>query len=71
MKTMLLKSVVSGTGAERTEIYLPWLAGKNVAVVANQTSMINGTSLVDSLIALKAFAFRLSAFTMYRLSLSD
>ena len=41
------------TGAERTEIYLPWLKGKNVAVVANQTSMINSTSLVDSLVALK------------------
>jgi uncharacterized protein YbbC (DUF1343 family) len=41
------------TGAERTEIYLPWLEGKNVAVIANQTSMINATSLVDSLIALK------------------
>ncbi len=41
------------TGAEKTSVYLPWLAGKNVAVVANQTSMINATSLVDSLIALK------------------
>lgn len=41
------------TGAERTEIYLPWLEGKNVAVVANQTSMINSTSLVDSLVSLK------------------
>ncbi len=41
------------TGAERTDVYLPWLAGKNVAVVANQTSMINSTSLVDSLISLK------------------
>jgi uncharacterized protein YbbC (DUF1343 family) len=41
------------TGAERTEMYLPWLKGKSVAVVANQTSMINSTHLVDSLIALK------------------
>lgn len=41
------------TGAERTEVYLPWLAGKNVAIVANQTSMINKTHLVDSLVALK------------------
>ncbi|HET6991198.1 MAG TPA: DUF1343 domain-containing protein [Bacteroidia bacterium] len=41
------------TGAERTTVYLPWLEGKNVAVVANQTSMINSTSLVDSLLALK------------------
>lgn len=37
-------------GAERTEIYLPWLQGKNVAVVANQTAMINNTHLVDSLL---------------------
>jgi uncharacterized protein YbbC (DUF1343 family) len=41
------------TGAERTEIYLPWLKGKNVAVVANHTSLINQTHLVDSLLALK------------------
>ncbi|HEU4716494.1 MAG TPA: DUF1343 domain-containing protein, partial [Bacteroidia bacterium] len=41
------------TGAERTDVYLPWLKGKKVAVVANQTSMINSTSLVDSLISLK------------------
>lgn len=41
------------TGAERTEVWLPWLSGKNVAVVANQTSMINKTHLVDSLVALK------------------
>jgi uncharacterized protein YbbC (DUF1343 family) len=41
------------TGAERTTVYLPWLQGKNVAVVANQTSMINSTSLVDSLISMK------------------
>lgn len=41
------------TGAERSDIWLPWLEGKNVAVVANQTSMINSTHLVDSLLALK------------------
>lgn len=41
------------TGAERTEAWLPWLEGKNVAVVANQTSMIGSTHLVDSLLALK------------------
>jgi uncharacterized protein YbbC (DUF1343 family) len=40
------------TGAERTEAYLGWLKGKNVAVVANQTSMIGNTHLVDSLVAL-------------------
>lgn len=41
------------TGAEKTSVYLAWLQGKNVAVVANQTSMINSTSLVDSLLSLK------------------
>ena len=39
-------------GAQRTEIYLPLLKGKNVAVVANYTSMIGKTRLVDSLISL-------------------
>ncbi|GAB4133515.1 MAG: DUF1343 domain-containing protein [Bacteroidia bacterium] len=41
------------TGAKRTELYLPLLKGKKVAVVANHTSMINGTHLVDSLISLR------------------
>jgi len=40
-------------GADRTEIYLPKLAGKKVAIVGNQTSMIGNTHLVDSLLALK------------------
>ncbi|HTL81567.1 MAG TPA: DUF1343 domain-containing protein [Bacteroidia bacterium] len=40
------------TGAERTEIYLPWLQGKNVALVVNQTSMINRTHLIDTLLSL-------------------
>jgi len=38
------------TGAERTEIYFHWLKNKNVAVVANQTSLIQKTHLVDSLL---------------------
>jgi uncharacterized protein YbbC (DUF1343 family) len=37
------------TGAEQTEKYLPLLKGKRVAIVANQTSIIGKTSLVDSL----------------------
>ncbi len=40
------------TGAEQTLVYLPLLEGKKVGVVANQTSMIDNTHLVDSLIAL-------------------
>jgi len=39
------------TGAEQTEIYFPWLKHKNIAVIANPTSMINKTHLVDSLLA--------------------
>lgn len=41
------------TGAAQTKEYLPLLRGKNVAVVANPTSMIGNTHLVDSLIRLK------------------
>jgi uncharacterized protein YbbC (DUF1343 family) len=39
------------TGAERTEIYSPALEGKRLALVANHTSMIGSTHLVDSLLA--------------------
>jgi uncharacterized protein YbbC (DUF1343 family) len=41
------------TGAEQTDKYLPMLKGKRVAVVANQTSVIGKTSLIDSLKSLK------------------
>lgn len=41
------------TGAEQTERYLPLLKGKRVAVVANQTSVIGKTSLVDSLLSMQ------------------
>ena len=37
-------------GAERMEMYLPLLKGKSVAVFANQTSMVQHTHLVDTLI---------------------
>lgn len=37
------------TGADQTEIYLPYLQGKRVAVLANQTSIIGNRHLVDSL----------------------
>ncbi|MEO6637273.1 MAG: DUF1343 domain-containing protein, partial [Ginsengibacter sp.] len=36
-------------GAERTDIYFPLLKGKCVAVFANQTSMVQHTHLVDTL----------------------
>jgi len=38
------------TGAERTNQYYPWLKDKRIAVVANQTSMIQKVHLVDSLL---------------------
>jgi len=38
------------TGAEQTELYVDKLKGKRVALVANQTSIIGETHLLDSLI---------------------
>lgn len=38
-------------GAERMDEYLPLLAGKSVAVVANPTSCVGATHLVDTLLA--------------------
>jgi len=37
------------TGAEQTNKYVPYLKGKKVAILANQTSIIGKTHLVDSL----------------------
>ena len=37
------------TGAEQTEKYIGYLKGKRVAILANQTSIIGHTHLVDSL----------------------
>ena len=37
------------TGADQTEKYLPYLKGKRVAILANQTSIIGNSHLVDSL----------------------
>ncbi len=39
-------------GADRTEVYLPMLEGKTVGIVANQTSFVGKTHLVDSLLKL-------------------
>jgi uncharacterized protein YbbC (DUF1343 family) len=38
------------TGAERMAVYLPYLKEKSVAIFANQTSMVDNTHLVDTLI---------------------
>lgn len=37
-------------GAERMNVYLPFLKGKSVAVFANQTSLVHYTNLVDTLL---------------------
>ncbi len=39
-------------GAQQTNVYLPMLQGKNVALVVNQSSLIDHTHLVDSLLTL-------------------
>ncbi|UCH13484.1 MAG: DUF1343 domain-containing protein [Bacteroidales bacterium] len=39
-------------GAERTEVYIPKIKGKKVAVVVNHTSLICNTPVVDSLLSL-------------------
>ncbi len=40
------------TGADQTEKYLPYLKGKRIGLVANQSSVIGNKSIVDSLLAL-------------------
>ncbi len=39
------------TGAERTEMYFPLLNNKNIAIVANHTSLIGDTHLADTLLS--------------------
>lgn len=51
-KIILLEADDAIVGASRTELYLPILDGKAVGVVGNQTSMINGIHLVDTLLSL-------------------
>ncbi len=45
-----VKSLAITPGAERMDLYLPFLKGKSVAIFANQTSMVNKTHLVDTLV---------------------
>ncbi len=40
------------TGAERMSLYLPKFEGKSVGIVANHTSLVGDTHLVDTLLAL-------------------
>ena len=39
------------TGADQTGRYIPMLEGKQIAIVANQTSMVKNTHLVDTLLS--------------------
>ena len=39
------------TGAERMELYLPLLEGRNIALVANHSSLVCGTHLLDTLLS--------------------
>ncbi|AKQ44900.1 hypothetical protein TH63_03515 [Rufibacter radiotolerans] len=39
------------TGAQQTELYLPYLQGKRVGMVVNQTSTVGKTHLVDTLLS--------------------
>lgn len=36
-------------GAERIDVYLPWLKGRRIGIFANPTSMVGNTHLVDTL----------------------
>ncbi len=47
------KEKVITVGAERTQLYFQQLKEKKIAVVANQTSLIGKTNLVDSLLSSK------------------
>lgn len=38
-------------GAERMRLYIPKIIGKNIAVVVNQTSIVNGKHLIDTLLS--------------------
>jgi len=39
-------------GAERLEIYLPFIKNKRVAIVANHSSLVKNTNLIDTLLSL-------------------
>jgi uncharacterized protein YbbC (DUF1343 family) len=47
--TAVAKKDTIRTGADQTEKYIPYLKGKRVAILANQTSIIGSKHMVDSL----------------------
>ncbi len=49
-KTVVTQDQSLKTGADQLDAYLPLLSGKKVAFVVNQTSMVNKSHLVDTLI---------------------
>lgn len=49
------------TGAERTDVYIPKLINKRVAICGNQTSVIGNTHLIDTLLSLKINIVKLFA----------
>ena len=51
VNTFALKGQKIVTGAEQVDLYIDLLKNKKVALVANQTSVINKTHLVDSLLS--------------------
>lgn len=53
VSTQLPENTRVVTGASRLDVYLPLLQGKRVAIVANATSAVGKTHLVDTLLALK------------------
>ncbi len=55
------RTVQAVSGAEQTAVYLPWIRGKRVAVVANQTSVVGKTHLVDTLLAMNVRIVRVFA----------
>ncbi len=51
-KTAEKKNLNIKTGAAQTEKYIPLLQNKKIAIVANHSTIINGSHLVDSLLSL-------------------
>lgn len=49
---LLLADTTVQVGAARFNLYLPKMEGKRIAIVANQTSMVGNSHLVDTLISL-------------------
>lgn len=41
----------SGPGISQTKSYLPLIKGKNIGVIANQTSIYHNTHLIDTLVS--------------------